>query len=101
MVERAGAALPLAVQAELLGLSRSSLYYRPAPPPPAAVALQHRIDEIYTRDPFYGARRIAVPLRREGLVADRKAIQRHMRERGIAGIAPGPNTSACRREPCR
>ncbi len=101
MVEREGAELPLAVQAELLGLSRSSLYYRPAPPPPAEVALKHRIDEIYTRYPFYGSRRIAVTLRREGLVANRKAIQRHMREMGIAGIAPGPNTSACRREHCR
>lgn len=98
MVEREGAELPLAVQAELLGLSRSSLYYRPAGPPPAEVALKHRIDEIYTRYPFYGSRRIAVTLRREGLVANRKAIQRHMREMGIEGIAPGPNTSARRLE---
>ena len=49
MVERAGAELPLAVQAALLGLSRSSLYYRPAGPPPEEVALKHRIDERYTR----------------------------------------------------
>jgi len=98
MVEREGAELPLAVQAELLGLSRSSLYYRPAGPPPAEVALKHRIDEIYTRYPFYGSRRIAVTLRRKGLVANRKAIQRHMREMGIEGIAPGPNTSARRLE---
>jgi len=98
MVEREGAELPLAVQAGLLGLSRSSLYYRPAGPPPAGVALKHRIDEISTRYPFYGSRRIAVTLRREGLVANRKAIQRHMREMGIEGIAPGPNTSARRLE---
>ena len=98
MVERAGAELPLAVQADLLGLSRSSLYYRPAGPPPEEVALKHRIDELYTRHPFYGSRRIAATLRREGAVANRKAIQRHMREMGIAGIAPGPNTSIRRLE---
>jgi putative transposase len=96
MVEREGSDLPLAVQADLLGLSRSSLYYRPTGPPPAEVALKHRIDEIYTRYPFYGSRRIAATLRREGLVANRKAIQRHMQEMGIEGIAPGPNTSARR-----
>ncbi len=98
MVEREGAELPLAVQAELLGLSRSSLYYRPVPPSPDEVALKHRIDELYTRYPFYGSRRIAATLRREGAAINRKAIQRHMREMGIEGIAPGPATSAPRRE---
>ena len=98
MVERAGAALPLAVQADLLGLNRSSLYYRPAGPPPEEVALKHRIDELSTRYPFYGSRRIAATLRREGVVANRKAIQRHMREMGTEGIAPGPNTSTRRLE---
>jgi putative transposase len=44
-------------------------------------------------DPFYGSRRIATHLARDGLVINRKAVQRHMREMGIAGIAPGPNLS--------
>jgi putative transposase len=57
------------------------------------VALKHRIDEIYTAYPFYGSRRIAVQLRREGQLINRKAVQRHMREMGIAGICPGPNLS--------
>ena len=47
MVERAPSELPLTLQAALLGLSRSSLYYRPVPPSPEEVALKHRIDEIY------------------------------------------------------
>ena len=93
MVEREGGELPLAVQAELLGISRSSLYYRPVAPSPEEVALKHRIDELYTEYPFYGSRRMAAVLRREGVVVNRKAVQRHMREMGIEGIAPGPNTS--------
>ena len=44
----APAELPLRVQAELLSLSRSSLYYRPVLPSPQEVAIKHRIDEIYT-----------------------------------------------------
>ena len=50
MVEHQPEALALSVQADLLSISRSSLYYQPAPPPPEAVALKHRIDELYTRD---------------------------------------------------
>src|SRR3990172_2510354 len=93
LIERGEAALPLAVQAELLRLSRSSLYYRPVPPSPAEIALKHRIDALYAAHPFYGSRRITVALRREGQMVNRKRVQRHMREMGLAGICPGPNLS--------
>jgi putative transposase len=85
--------LPLRGQAELLSLSRASLYYQPVSPLPEEVALKHRIDEIYTDYPFYGSRRITVQLRREGRRINRKAVQRHMREMGIVGICPDPNLS--------
>ncbi len=98
LVERAQAELPLAVQADVVGVSRSSLYDRPRAPSPEEVALTQRIDGIDTRYPFYGSRRMAVHLRRDGLVLNRKAVQRHMREMGIAGIAPGPHTSTPARD---
>ena len=85
--------LPLSVQADLLSLSRASLYYQPRPPSLEEVAIKHRIDALYTQYPFDGSRRITVQLRRDGVVINRKAIQRHMREMSIAGIAPGPNLS--------
>jgi putative transposase len=91
-VERDAAELPLKTQAELLSLSRASLYYQPAAPSAEELAIKHRIDEIYTAHPFYGSRRIGVALRPE-FVVNRKAVQRHMQEMGIAGIAPGPNLS--------
>jgi putative transposase len=48
--------------------------------------------------PSYESRRIAVILERDHqLVVNRKAVQRHMREMGIAGLSPGPNLS--RRNP--
>jgi putative transposase len=93
LVEREATTLPLWVQADLVGISRSSLYYRPRQPSAEEVALKHRIDEIYTAHPFYGSRRITAQLRREGKTVNRKAVQRHMREMGIAGICPGPNLS--------
>lgn len=92
-MERDENELPLHIQAELLSLSRSSLYYQAVTPSAEEVALKHRIDEIYTNYPFYGSRRIAAQLRREGKLTNRKAVQRHMREMGIAGICPAPNLS--------
>ena len=94
MIDRDHAVLPLTSQAELLGLNRTSLYYQAVPPSPKEVAIKHTIDRIYTDTPTYGSRRIAVLLERDyDLVVNRKAVQRHMREMGIAGISPGPNLS--------
>ena len=93
LVDWKDAALPLTIQAELLSVSRSSLYYQSVQPSAEEVAIKHRIDEIYTEFPFYGSRRITVQLRREGREINRKTVQRHMREMGIHGIAPGPNLS--------
>lgn len=86
-------ALPLTVQTALLGLNRSSLYYRPVGPDPVEVALKHRIDVVYTDHPFYGSRRITAQWQHEGHAVNRKRIQRYMREMGIWGLAPGPHTS--------
>jgi RHS repeat-associated protein len=50
--------LPLARQARVLRLSRSSVYYRPLPMSSSELALMAAIDEIHTKLPFYGIRRI-------------------------------------------
>jgi putative transposase len=93
LVERASGELPLSVQAQLLSVSRSSLYYRPIPPSAEEIALKHRIDAIFTESPFYGSRRITAALRREGVLVNRKAVQQHMREMGLEAIGPGPDGS--------
>jgi putative transposase len=81
------------VQAELLGLSRASLYYAQVGPSAEEIACKHRIDELYTQYPIYGSRRMTAVLKREGRSISRPTIQRYMREMGIAGVAPGPNLS--------
>jgi putative transposase len=68
------------------------LYYQPAPPSPEELCLKRRIGELYTAYPFYGSRKITAVLRKERVI-NRKTVQRHMREMGIAGICPGPNLS--------
>ena len=93
LVDSSESEQPLSVQAELLSLNRTGLYYQPVAPSEEEIAVKHRIDSIYTEHPFYGSRRIAVQLERDGIVVNRKAVQRHMREMGIAGICPGPNLS--------
>jgi putative transposase len=92
-VERTEGELTLSVQADLLSLSRSSLYYQPRPPSAEEVRLKHRIDEVYTQSPFYGSRKIAAQLQREGMRINRKTVARYMQEMGIAAIYPGPNLS--------
>ncbi len=51
------------------------------------------IDEIYTRCPFFGSRRIREMLRRQGYVVNRKRVISLMQQMGIACVYPGPHTS--------
>ena len=51
------------------------------------------IDTEYTRHPFYGSRKMVVHLRGIGHSVNRKRVQRLMGILGLAGMAPGPNTS--------
>jgi putative transposase len=80
-------------QCELVGLSRSAWYYEPVPESAANLALMRRIDEQYLRTPFYGSRRMAAWLRREGELVNRKRVQRLMRQMGLEAIYPKPKTT--------
>lgn len=81
-------------QCELLGLSRAS-YYRSVQGSEndENLDLMNRIDELYTKHPFYGSRKMRDHLRREGRKVNRKRIQRLMRLMGLQSVAPKPNTS--------
>jgi len=92
MLEKDNSEISLKTQAELLGISYSSLFYEAVPPFAGEVAIKRRIDEIYTACPFYGSRKIAVLLRPEFGVS-RPTVQAYMREMGIFALVPGPNTS--------
>lgn len=80
-------------QCELLGVSRSSLYYEPVATSTDELDLMRRIDELHLQYPFYGSRKVAQVLSAEGLVTNRKCVQRLMRLMELESMAPKPNTS--------
>ena len=80
-------------QCEMLRVSRSGLYYEPEPTSPEQLALMRRIDELHLKYPFYGSRKLAETLRREGREVNRKRIQRLMRLMGLEAMVPKPKTS--------
>lgn len=82
-------------QCSLLGLSRSGYYQSllPSLESDANEELMKRIDQQYTRTPFYGSRRMTLCLQGQGYRVNRKRIVRLMRKMGLEGQSPGPSTS--------
>jgi putative transposase len=85
--------LPVVQQCELLDVARSTVYYRPAPPRGRDTDLMRRIDEIHLELPFLGSRRIVDELKDQGIVVNRKHVQRLMRVMDLAALCPKPKTS--------
>ena len=92
MIDRASS-LPISRQCRILDLSRSSIYYEPAPLPDKDLELMCKIDEIHLKLPFYGSRKIRDQLQREGHHVNRKKIQRLMRFMSICALYPKRWTS--------
>jgi putative transposase len=80
-------------QAQLLDISRGSVYYLPRPVSAADLALMRRIDELHLEHPFMGARMLRDQLHREGIKAGRRHITTLMQRMGIQALAPQPGTS--------
>jgi putative transposase len=71
-----------------LGLSRSSLYYRPRGDDGQNHYLMRLIDEQFTKTPFYGSRRMTAWLKSRGFQVNRKRVSRLMGRMGIEAIYP-------------
>jgi putative transposase len=86
---------PLSItrQAQLIGLSRASLYYHPRPPSARDLALMKRIDQLHMDHPFAGARMLRDLLKLEGNKIGRKHTATLMRRMGIEAIYRHRNTS--------
>jgi len=85
--------LSLTRQAELLGISRGSLYYEPRPPIDNDLKLMRRIDELHMDYPFAGSRMMKGLLRQEGFTAGRLHVATLMKTMGIEALYRRPNTS--------
>jgi putative transposase len=80
-------------QCELLGVSRSSLYYEPVEPDAEELALMRRLDQLHLEHPSFGSRMMGRTLTAEGVQVNRKRVQRLMRLMGLESLAPKPKTS--------
>lgn len=80
-------------QCELLDLNRSALYYKPVPVSAEEQRLMNRIDEIYTKWPFMGSRKIRTLLNEEDFCVGRDHVRTLMGKMGLYAIYPKRNLS--------
>ena len=80
------AGLSVIRQCALLGVARSSFYYRSRPESAEELELLERLDRIFTDNPVYGSRRLQVALLRDGISIGRRRVRRLMRELGLWAV---------------
>jgi putative transposase len=85
--------LPIKQQSEVLGISRSTVYYEPRPISDEDLWLMRRIDELHLNYPFAGSRMLRGLLWQQGLEVGRRHIKTLMKRMGIEAIYRRPNTS--------
>src|ERR1700722_8551725 len=93
MIEPGHPQLSIARQCELVSISRSGFYYRPAGETPLNLALTRLIDAQFLETSWYGSRQMARHLRREGDTVGRKRVRRLMAKMGLAPIYQRPRTT--------
>jgi putative transposase len=98
LVEPSHASITVERQCGLLGLGRSSYYYRPSGESEANLLCMRLLDEQYTRTPFYGVDKMTQFLRDEGHGVNPKRVRRLLRAMGLEAVYPKPRTSLKNRE---
>jgi putative transposase len=92
-VDRQHPSLSVKRQCQLLGISRSGLYYKSLGIAEEDLNLMTLIDRQYLATPFYGARKMAAWLKSQGQIVNRKRIRRLMHIMGLKAIYRRPRTS--------
>ena len=85
--------LPVTRQAQIVNISRGSVYYESEPISDADLKLMRRIDELHLELPFAGARMLRDLLRAEDFAVGRKHMTTLMRRMGNTALYRKPNTS--------
>jgi len=80
-------------QCELLGLPKSTLYYKPVPVRAETLRIMARIDAWYLDDPASGSRRMVDYLAAEGIKVGRDQVRNLMRRTGLRALYPKPRTT--------
>lgn len=85
--------LPIIKQAEVLRISRGSVYYLPRPVPDADLAIMRRIDQLHLEFPFAGSRMLRGLLVAEGCKIGRRHVKTLMQRMGIEALYRRPRTT--------
>jgi putative transposase len=85
--------MPITTQCALLGLSRSSAYYRAREVSASDLALMRRLDELHLEHPFLGSRKLTRLLKDKGHAVGRRHVTTLMHRMGIEAIYRKPRTS--------
>src|ERR1700737_4913527 len=85
--------LPITRQAEVLQISRGSVYYLPRPVPDADLAIMRRLDRLHLEFPFAGSRMLRGLLAAEGCKIGRRHVKTLMRRMGIEALYRRPRTT--------
>ena len=93
MVEPDHSGLSVLQQCILLGLARSSFYYKPVGESEFNLMIMRIMDEIHLDYPYCGVRRIMAELQRRGYGVGEKRVQRLMKLMGIEAMCPKPKTT--------
>ena len=93
MVEPGHPRLSIVRQCELVSISRSGFYHRPAEEMPLNLELMRLVDAQFLETPWYGSRQMARHLRRSGHMVGRKRVRRLMAKMGLAPIYQRPRTT--------
>lgn len=72
----------------MVGVPRTTVYYEPVGVSAAELELMRRLDEQYTRTPFYGSRRMTAWLRTQGYAVNRKRVTRLLALLGLEALVP-------------
>jgi putative transposase len=90
--------ISLRSQCKLLNVNRSGLYYVRKEETAYNLELMHRIDEQYTKTPFYGVPRMTVYLRSLGYKINEKRIYRLMKLMAISAVYAKKKISVANKE---
>ena len=85
--------LPITKQAEVLRISRGSVYYLPRPVPEADLAIMRRLDRLHLEFPFAGSRMLRDLLAAEGCKIGRRHVKTLMKRMGIEALYRRPRTT--------
>jgi len=93
LLELDHAKLSIRKQCELLDINRSNVYYTNKIVDETTLSLMRVVDEIYTKYPFFGTRKMVSYLQLQGYTVGRTLVRNIYKKLGLHALCPGPHIS--------